>query len=178
VQLSAREFDQTFRQAGRTSLIDVTVPGQAKQSVFVHAVQRHPVRRDIIHVDFLAVDLTHDFTVAVPLHFIGEPEIVKRNEAVVNHLLNTLDIRTLPANVPANIEVDVSGLEGLDQNISAGDIALPENVALITPADTIVVSLTPSRTEQEAEEAVEATEAAAEPELVNETREDEDTDKA
>ena len=174
VQLDAREFEQTFKRAGRTSLIDVTVPGQPQQSVFVHAVQRHPVRRDVIHVDFLAVDLAQDITVAVPLHFVGEPELAKRGEAVVNHLLNTLDIRTLPANVPANLEVDVSGLEGLDQNISASDITLPENVTLITSADTIVVSLTPSRIEQEAAEAVEATEAAAEPELVRETTEDTD----
>lgn len=177
VQLSAREFEQTFKQSGRTSLIDVTVPGEPTRSVFVHAVQRHPVRRDVIHVDFLAVDLTHDITVAVPLHFAGEPDIAKRGEGVVNHLLNALEIRTLPANVPAHIEVDVSGLEGFDQNIRASNIALPENVALVTPADTIVVSLSPSRIEQEAEESVEATEEAAEPRLVTETDEDEETDE-
>ncbi len=177
VQLSARDFEQTFKRAGRTALIDITVPGQLHQSVFVHAVQRHPVRRDVIHVDFLAVDLTHDITVAVPLHFVGAPELAKRDEAVVNHLLNALEIRTLPANVPAHIEVDVSGLEGFDQNIRARDITLPENVTLVIPADTIVVSLSPSRIEQEEEEAVEATEEAAEPELVTEVDEEEEADE-
>lgn len=177
VQLSAREFEQTFKQSGRTSLIDVTVPGQPQQSVFVHAVQRHPVRRDVIHVDLLAVDLTHDITVAVPLYFTGEPELVKRSEAVANHQLNMLEIRTLPANVPANFEVDISGLESFDQNISAADIALPENVALVTPADTVIVSLSPSRTQEAEEEAVEATEAAAEPELVSETDQNKEADE-
>lgn len=172
VQLSAREFEHTFKRAGRTSLIDMTVPGQSQLSVFVHAVQRHPVRRDVIHVDFLAVDLAHEITVAVPLRFAGEPELAKRGEAVVNHLLNALEVRTLPANVPAAIDVDVSQLEGFDQNISAGDIPLPAQVELVTAGDTIVASLSPSRIEQEEEEAVEATEAAAEPERVQERTEE------
>lgn len=174
VQLDAREFGQLYKRAGRTSLIEVAVPGQPKQSAFVHAVQRHPVRRDVIHVDFLVVDLTVEMTVAVPMHFINEPEVVERGDAILSHLLTTIEIRTLPANVPSHLDVDVSGLENFDQNVQASEIPLPEGVELVTPGDTIVASLTPPQLEQEEEEAVEATEEGAEPELVRETREDED----
>jgi large subunit ribosomal protein L25 len=175
VQLDARTFGDTYRRAGRTGLIDLTIPGQSGVSVFIHALQRHPVTRAIQHVDFLAVDLRVEVTVDVPLHIVGEPEIVRRGDAVLNQPLTSLAVHALPADIPSFVEVDLSGLDSFDKSIHVSDITLPTNGTIVTPADELVASLTPARVEQE--EVVEDEAEEAEPELVRETREEEEAEE-
>ncbi|MBK9942117.1 MAG: 50S ribosomal protein L25 [Kouleothrix sp.] len=171
VQLNARMFSDIYRRAGRTGLIDLAIPGQAGVSAFIHSLQRHPVTRAITHVDFLAVDLKIEVTVDVPVHIVGESDLVRRGDALLNQVLTTLQVRALPTDIPSSIEVDVSVLDSLDKSIHVGDLALPTKGEITTPADELVVSLTQSRAAEEAEPTDEA--AAAEPELVRETREGE-----
>src|SRR5690242_11869130 len=87
VQVDARTFSSVLRQAGGTSLVELAIPGQPKQSAFIHALQRHPVTRNIIHADLLVVDLLVEMTVQVPVHVVGESELVKRGDAILNQLL-------------------------------------------------------------------------------------------
>src|SRR5919109_4357878 len=67
VQVDARTFQDIYRRAGRTALVELQIPGQKTQSAFIHALQRHPVSRAIIHADFHVVDLRIEITVAVPI---------------------------------------------------------------------------------------------------------------
>jgi large subunit ribosomal protein L25 len=176
VQLTARTFNEAYRRAGRTGLIDLAIPGQSSVSAFVHALQRHPVTRVIQHVDFLAVDLRVEVTVEVPVHIVGEPEIVRRGDAILNQGLTALAVHALPADIPSFIEVDINGLDSLDKSIHVADITLPTNGTIVTPADELVVSLTPARVVEE-EEVAEEEAAEAEPELVRENREDEESEQ-
>lgn len=171
VQLNGRDFANVYRHAGRTGLIDLNIPGQSGISVFVHTLQRHPVTRAITHVDFLAVDLRTEVTVDVPIHIVGESELVKLGDAVLNQVLSTLAVRALPADIPSSVEVDISGLDSFDKSIHVSDIQLQSKGEIATPADELVVSLTQARAEEE--EPVEEA-AEAEPELVREEREDKD----
>lgn len=171
VQLDAREFGNLYRHAGRTRLIEVTIPGQLSQSVFIHSLQRHPVSRAIIHVDFHAVDLKTDLVVEVPIHFVGEPALVKSNDATLNHAISSLEIRALPLDIPSAIEVDVSKLEGFDASIHVRDLVAPPRTTIMTPADELVANLVPVRDTA----AAPVEEAPAEPELVRERR---DADEA
>src|SRR5215510_3283398 len=93
VQLNARGFSEAYRRAGKTTLVDLTIPGQKAQSAFIHSLQRHPVTRAILHADFLVVDLRTEITVEVPIHIIGDSELINRGDATLNQVLNTLDVR-------------------------------------------------------------------------------------
>lgn len=170
VQLEARTFAQTLRQAGRTKLIELQIPGERMHSAFIHALQRHPVSREIIHVDFHVVDLNTEITVSIPIHIVGASALVDRGDAVLNQVLTALDVRALPADLPHAIEVDISGMDSFDKNIHVSDIQLPSVGVIITPPDELVVNLTPARAEEEPTEA-----APAEPELVREKREEEES---
>jgi large subunit ribosomal protein L25 len=174
VQLNARTFNDVYRHAGRTALVDVAVPGQKGQSAFIHSLQRHPVTRAILHVDFLVVDLKTEITVEVPIHIIGESELVVRGDATLNQVLTTLDVRALPAELPPYVDVDISGLDSMDKSVHVRDITLSGKGAIVTPEDELIVSLTPARVEEEEEVAVEEEVTEAEPELVREKREDEE----
>ena len=155
VQMNAREFTDLLKQAGRTSLIKLSIPGQKPQSAFVHVLQRHPVKQDVLHVDFRVVDLRTEITVEVPIHLIGESDLVKTNQATLNQILNTVEVQTLPANVPSHLEVDISVLDSFDKTIQISDITPPDKVTIITSEDELVVNLVQARAEEEADEEVE-----------------------
>jgi large subunit ribosomal protein L25 len=174
VQLNARGFNDAYRRAGRTSLVDVSIPGEKAQSVFIHSLQRHPVTRAILHVDFLAVDLLIEITVEVPIHITGESELITRGDATLNQVLNALDVRALPAELPSFIEVDISELDSLEKSIHVRDIPRLEKGEIVTPEDELIVSLSQSRPAEEEEVAEEETDASAEPELVREKRDDDE----
>ena len=141
------------------------------QSAFIHSLQRHPVSRAILHADFLVVDLKIEISVEVPIHIVGESGLVERGDAALNQVLNTLNVRALPAELPSYIEVDISVLDSLEKSIRVRDLAALEHGAIVTDADELIVSLSQSRPEEVVEEEAPS---AAEPELVREKREDED----
>ncbi len=170
VQISARGFNEVYRRAGKTTLVDLAIPGQPAQSAFIHSLQRHPVSRAILHADFLVVDLKTEISVEIPVHLIGESELIERGDATLNQVLNTLNVRALPAELPSYIEVDISVLDSMDKSIHVRDIAALEHGEIVTDPDELVVSLSQSRPEEVVEEAPDT----AEPELVREKREDEE----
>lgn len=169
VQIDARTFSNLLRKAGKTSLIEVEIPGEPTRSAFVHAVQRDPVSRQLIHADLRVVDLKVEITVDVPVHLVGESPLVKQGDAVLNQLLTTISVHALPTDIPQSVEADISVLDSLDKNVLVGDIKLPGKGTITTPADEVVASVTPATVE--AEEPVE--EEAAEPTLVGEETTDE-----
>jgi len=174
VQLDARTFSNVLRHAGRTSLLELEIPGQKPHSAFIHTLQRHPVSRAIIHADFLVVDLLTEITVEVPIHIVGTSELVERGDAILNQVLNALDIRALPADLPHAIEVDISELDSFDKSIRVRDIVVPEKWRIETDEDELVVSLNAARPEEEPAEEEVTEEATSEPELLREKREDEE----
>jgi large subunit ribosomal protein L25 len=173
VQISARGFNEAYRRAGKTTLVDLTIPGQPVQSAFIHSLQRHPVSRAILHADFLVVDLKTEISVEIPVHLIGTSELVERGDATLNQVLNTLNVRALPAELPSYIEVDISVLDSMEKSIHVRDLAALEHGEIVTDQDELIVSLSQSRPEEE-EPVVEEETGVAEPELLREKREDEE----
>src|SRR4051812_45826788 len=158
VQVSARGFNEAYRRAGKTSLVDLAIPGQPAQSAFIHSLQRHPVSRAILHADFLVVDLKIEISVEIPIHLTGESELVDRGDATLNQVLNTLTVRALPAELPSYIEVDISGLDSMEKSVHVRDIGALEHGEIITDPEELVVSLSQSRPEEVVEEAPDTTE--------------------
>ena len=171
VQLEARVFQDLFRKSGRTTLIDLGIPGQGEFSAFIHGMQRHPVSRQIIHVDFHAVDLKTNVTVVVPIHLIGTSPLVARGDAILNQSLNSISVTALPTDIPSSIDYDISDLDSFDKSVYVRDLQLPENVSIASDVDELIANLSQPR-QEEVEEVEEG--APAEPELVRDRDKDED----
>lgn len=151
--------------AGMNALIRLEVD-DAKKLTIVTDLQRHPVRRDVLHVDFLEIDPNEPIYVEVPIHLVGEAKAVLDENGVVDQLVFNLPVRAKPDSIPTGFEVDVSDLT-LDEPIKAGSIDLPEGVELAVDEDDAIVSgqITRSTIEAiEAEELAEALEELAEAE--------------
>jgi large subunit ribosomal protein L25 len=170
VTVDDKLFNAVYRKAGKTALIDLTI-GKKMQSVFVQEVQRHPLKRDIIHIDFKVVDLKVAIQIEVPIVAVGESPLVARGDALLNHVLNTVLVEALPAELPQHIEVDISGLDTLDKSIHVRDVHTEKGFKILNDEEQVLLSLTQVRAAAEEEAPAEE---GAEPELIRREREEED----
>lgn len=130
--------------SGVNTILDLTVDGQVYPAI-VKEMQRHPVRREVAHVDFLQVDLNVEFVVNIPVRLDGEAREVSRNNGLVDQQMTEMAVRTTPRNIPDEIVVDISEMT-VDTVIHVGDVNLPEGVTAAVDADYTVVGVTILRT--------------------------------
>lgn len=176
VQLDERAFAAVYQKVGRTALVNLHIPGHVPQSVFIQDVQRHPVSRAILHADFRVVDLTIAMTSEIPIVLFGSSLLVDRGDAILNQSLNMVEIRALPADLPQHLEIDVSGLGGMDDALYVRDIPTNERYVIVTSADELIVSFTPlrARAGDEGDAAEEGSASSdSEPVLIRKDRDDE-----
>jgi large subunit ribosomal protein L25 len=145
-----------------TTLATLEVEGDSPRQVLVRQVQRHPVNEQALHVDFFATRMDVKIRADVPLQVVGEAPAVVQLDGTLMRNAETVQVEALPADLPARIEVDISGLEEFHHAVHASDLVLPPGVMLLTPPDTSLVTVLPARIE--AELAAEAAEVAAEAE--------------
>jgi len=166
---------QMDKEAFYTSIISLK-EGENTQPVVVKDVQRHPVKRQVLHVDFQRILEDEEITLDVPIHFLGAEESigVKQQGGEVAQLMTEIEVSCLPKDLPEFIELDITNLE-LNQLLHLSDVTAPEGVTFVDLShdrDPAVVSINPPRREEEEEvEAADADmlEAAAEGEAEGET---------
>ena len=124
--------------AGLNALLDLDVAGDHEMAV-VKDLQRHPVRRDVVHVDFLRVDPEARIEVEVPIHTEGEADKVHQEDGIAVLRLSSLLVSVKPTDIPDEVVVDISELT-MDSTITVEDLDLPANVDVVTPGDEVIVS--------------------------------------
>ena len=144
--------------AGLNALIDLEVDGDVSLTV-VKELQRHPIKGDVLHIDFLRVSADAEITVEVPIVLEGEAKAVLSEGGTVDHLLYALSINAKPADIPNELTVDISDLE-IGGSIHVADIVLPKGVSTDVDPEESVVTGTQAAIAEETEGA--EGEAAAE----------------
>ncbi len=147
--------------AGQNTILKLDVDGTTYNAV-IKEMQRHPVRRNVSHVDFVQIDLSEEIVMAVPVHLAGNAKAVLSAGGLVDPAVDTIEVRTTPANVPNEILIDISDMTP-DKVIRLGDIALPSGVTAIGDPEMPVVTVLMSRAATEAANAASEGEAAAAP---------------
>jgi large subunit ribosomal protein L25 len=145
VQIDDKAFNKAYRTIGRSALIELNIPGKAMQSAFVQNVQRHPVTRNILHAEFRVVDLKIATDVEVPITLTGESPVVKRNDGMINHVMHSIIVHALPAELPQHIEVDIRVLDRMDKTIHVRDLPILSSYSYSADPDDVVVALSGSR---------------------------------
>ena len=137
IELDHNEIYHAVRKEEfHASILDMQIDGKSAGNVLLRAVQWHPYKPQVLHVDFQRVSKSERITTKVPLHFLNgdQSPAVKLSSAVITHPTTEIEITCLPADLPQGIEVDLSAMEA-GAVLHVSDVKLPEGVALATHGD-------------------------------------------
>ena len=177
ISLSERELVHALHtSAGENVIINLQIGDKNKKdqnrTVIIKEIQHHPIKGNLLHVDFYEISLTETITVKVPIEAKGEAIGVKRDSGVLEHMLWELEIECLPTEIPEKIEVDIDKLE-IGDAIYVKDLVVPPQIKVLNDLETIAICVEPPRAE-EAPEAAPEEAVSVEPELVKKGKEPEE----
>src|SRR5207237_8546771 len=137
LSLNARDLDKMLGNIqAESTVIEVTVGGQTSKTL-IREIQRHPIKRQILHVDFQALVAGEKVTVNIPIVLTGIAEGVRLEGGVLDHTLRELEIEVDPSNIPDRVELDVTNMM-IGDSLHVSDIKLPEGVEIIDDPETSV----------------------------------------
>ena len=140
--------------AGSNTVLDLTVDGTVYPAI-VKEMQRHPVKRNVTHVDFIQVNLDEAITVSVPLRLEGEAAAVANGGGLVDPAVDSIEVVTTPRSIPDEFVVDVTDMQ-MDTVIRLADIPMPAGVTPTGDPESPVVTVLTMRAELAEIEAADA----------------------
>jgi large subunit ribosomal protein L25 len=161
--VNSKEFYPVIHTRARENvIIDLAIEGadRGECKAIIRELQYHPVRRDIIHVDFQHISMTKEIVIKVPIMVLGEAVGVKSHGGILEHLLREVEIQCLPAAIPDRVTVDVSELD-IGDSLQVKHLTV-EGVKLLTDPDASVVTVVAPTVVEEVKVEAPAEAAAAE----------------
>ncbi len=152
ISLSLLEFKRILRDEGESSVIELSGVGKGTMQVLIHDVDRDPVTSIPRHADFYAIEKGAKVEVEVPLVFVGESAAVKAGANLVT-VMRELGIEADAANLPHEIEIDISVLAEVGDQIHVKDIILPKGVTTEVDGEEVIALIQEVAVEEESTEA-------------------------
>ena len=173
LSLNSREVEKLLTQiAGTSTVVELTVDGKMARTL-IREVQRHPFKRQVLHVDFQELVAGEKVTLSVPLRFHGTPIGVRDSGGILEEVVHEISLRVDPMTIPDHIDVDVTSLT-IGHSIHISDLKLPEGAEVMDDEETTVAIVSaPRAVVEETPVAADAT-AVAEPELIRKAKPDEE----
>jgi large subunit ribosomal protein L25 len=150
ISIASKTLDELLHRGGKNHLLTITVDG-VTDTAMIRAVERDALSHALISVDLQRIGASESITASLPVVAVGVSPGVRDLSGVLDVVAHTLEVSGPADRVPDHIDVDVSGL-GIREHLTASQVVLPEGFTLITPADTLVVTVEPPRTITETEE--------------------------
>jgi len=175
--LITRDVDKLLSTVSAAStVIELAVEGKTARTL-IREIQRHPVKRHIVHIDFQELVAGEKVTVSVPLKFVGTAEGVRNSGGILEETMHQVHIRVDPSIIPDHVDVDVTNLT-IGHSLHIRDIKLPEGVLVLDDAGATVCVCTAPKTVTETTPGTEgeAATTAAEPELIRKTKAEEEAE--
>ena len=181
LEIDSKQFDELVHKAHtEIILVDLTVEGDAKPArlALVQDVQHHPLSGKVLHLDLHEVKADEKVSIEVPVEAVGVPDGVKNGGGTLEHVRFRIRVRCLPKDLPEQINVDVTNLK-VGETLHIGEIVAPPGVELLGDKKIPVLAVAAPVTEAAAETtaAPAAGEAAKQPEMIKEKKEEPAADK-
>ncbi|HEU4940685.1 MAG TPA: 50S ribosomal protein L25 [Candidatus Eisenbacteria bacterium] len=171
-----KELEEVIVKAeGSNVIVDLRVDGDGAgdRKALIREIQRDPVGGHILHLDLQHISLTERITVEVPIVLTGIPIGVKDGGGILEHLLRDVEVECLPTDIPSRLEIDVSALN-IGDSLHVSDLRA-DKVTILTEGERPIAAVVPPTVLEEVKPAEGEGEAAAEPELVKEKKETEES---
>jgi large subunit ribosomal protein L25 len=170
-------FQIISKNPWETTLIELQVQQDGKTKTvptLIKELQTDPVRRTVVHVDFMEITMGHALEVHVPLEIIGESPGVKAG-GVLEFLAREITVECLPSKIASHFDVDISSVE-VGDTLTVADLTIGEDYRVLTEPDTTILTVVAPRLEEEVEE-VEEGEELAEPEVIQKGKKEEEEEE-
>ncbi len=138
IMVEKNAFEKAYESAGESTLIDFSIDGGEATKVLIQDMQKHPVKHNIIHIDFRQIKMGEEMTVTIPLEFIGEAMAVKQLGGTLVTPLEYVNAKCLPKDLISSIEVSLDVLKTFSDRISVSDLKLPAGITITDNLDTAV----------------------------------------
>jgi large subunit ribosomal protein L25 len=160
VEVNSVDFSKVYKDAGETQVVYLELGGE-KRPVLIHNVQKNPVTGELVHVDFLQIDLKEKVTASIGVVGVGESPAEKQGLGTIVFYTDEIEVEALPTDLPEKLEVDLSSIKEINQVILVKDLNIDmSKINVRTNPDEIVVKLEPFEEEKEEAAAEVAGEAA------------------
>lgn len=153
IELEAKVFDKIKKEAGESTIIELSGL-KGKVEVLIKDVEFNPIKNQIMHVDFYAVEQGKEMTTHVGLEFIGEAPVEQSKLGSVNKVLHEVEVTCLPSLLPNHIDVDLASLVDLESKILIKDLKVAKGVAIHGHEEDPVVVVSAVNDTTEGEELV------------------------
>jgi large subunit ribosomal protein L25 len=175
LSINTRELEKLLDHiSAESTVIDLDIDGKASRTL-IREIQRHPFKRQILHVDFQELVAGEKISVRIPIVLMGVPDGVRMDGGILDQTMRELEIEVDPANIPNHVEVDVTKLT-IGSSVHVRDIPLPDGVEVLDDEDASVCVVAAPRAVIEETAVAEGAEveAAAEPEVIRAKKPDEE----
>ena len=160
LSVSEKEFKKIFKEAGESTVVNLTTEDKKSLPVMIHDVETDPISDRIRSIDFYQVKLTDKIRVSIPIEFIGEAPAVKTFGGILVKTLQKIELEALPNDLPHKIQVDLANLSEIGKGISIKDLKFSDKVKFFASPDTMIATVVEAKAEEVAP--VAATETAGE----------------
>lgn len=141
IELDHNEIYHALRkEAFHASILSMQLEGKT-HSVLLRSVQWHAYKPQVLHVDFQRVLANEAITTKVPLNFINgeQSPAVKLGGAMISHVVTEVEVKSLPADLPASIDVDLANLQG-GESVHLSSLVLPKGVTALGDATQVLAT--------------------------------------
>jgi large subunit ribosomal protein L25 len=176
LSINARELTRLLEHiSAENTVIDLTIDGTTARTL-IRQIQRHPLKRNILHVDLQELVAGEKVEVRIPIVLQGIPAGVRTSGGILDQVMRELRVRVDPSNIPTRIEVDVTELN-IGHSIHVNEITISSGVEVLDDDELTVATVGAPKEIEEPTPAAEAAEPA-EPELIRERKGDEEEAEA
>lgn len=167
ISVDQKDFSNAYKTAKETGIVYVTHDSTVIPTL-IRNVQRHPLSDMILHIDFRRIDLTKKIETTVPVKVKGASEAVNQKGGILLTQSDHLLIEALPTDIPSNIEIDITILKDIGQEIKVKDLAVTSNYSVKEDPEKVILSVVAHK-----EESVTPETTAATPEVITEVKTEE-----
>ena len=173
LSIDTRELEKLLSHiSAENTVIDLAVGG-ANSRTIIREIQRHPFKRQILHVDFQELVAGEKIVVRIPIILVGVPDGVRMDGGILDQTMRELEVEVDPSNIPNHIDVDVTKMT-IGSSLHVSDITLPEGLEVVGEEDASVAVVSAPRAAIEEVAATEEAATTAEPEVIRAKKPDEE----
>lgn len=160
--VSAKEFQKIFKEAGENTIINLIAEENKIIPTMIHEVQTDPLSDQILNIDFYQIKMSEKIRVPIPFVFIGEAPAVKNFGGILVKTLQEIETEALPADLPHNIQIDLTKLDAIGKSIAVKDIIANDKIKFLSAPETLIATVIEAQVEEIAEEKIPAAETKTE----------------